>query len=281
MGPLLIPLIAAAGGLVSSGINAYSSYRQMKKTNAANMAMWHKQNEYNAPSAQMQRLKDAGLNPNLVYGSGTVAGNQSGPAPRFDMHHDVPQLSMEGLVPQLGAYADLQLKAAQTDNIEAQTENVRQRTTNENIREYLLQLERMRGGVGLERDTFELEKSRGLFPYELEVQKGEARKVDAVVEQEFQRLMNMRREELERMLNAMRSESTLKMMTVEQEQKEADLLFAKYRNQWMAAGVTTSDNPLLRMFVRSMADPEKGGSIKEALENFISKYRPKNLQNKY
>lgn len=30
--------------------------------------MWNMQNAYNTPSAQMQRLRDAGLNPNLAYG---------------------------------------------------------------------------------------------------------------------------------------------------------------------------------------------------------------------
>lgn len=33
---------------------------------------WAAQNEYNSPKAQMQRLRDAGLNPNLVYGSGNA-----------------------------------------------------------------------------------------------------------------------------------------------------------------------------------------------------------------
>lgn len=41
------------------------------------------QNEYNSPTAQMRRLQDAGLNPNLVYGSAApagVSGNASAPA---------------------------------------------------------------------------------------------------------------------------------------------------------------------------------------------------------
>lgn len=36
---------------------------------------WDMQNAYNSPAEQMNRLKDAGLNPNLVYGSGAVANN--------------------------------------------------------------------------------------------------------------------------------------------------------------------------------------------------------------
>ena len=34
--------------------------------------------EYNSPKAQMARFKEAGLNPNLIYGQGT-SGNQSAP----------------------------------------------------------------------------------------------------------------------------------------------------------------------------------------------------------
>ena len=47
------------------------------------VAMWNMQNAYNAPSAQMQRLQKAGLNPNLVYGSGSVTGNTAGSPPSY------------------------------------------------------------------------------------------------------------------------------------------------------------------------------------------------------
>lgn len=67
------------GQLGSSIINYYSQ----QKTNEANrnlaelayqqnVEQWHRENAYNLPSAQMQRLQDAGLNPNLVYGSGSA-----------------------------------------------------------------------------------------------------------------------------------------------------------------------------------------------------------------
>lgn len=41
-----------------------------------NLEQWNLENSYNSPSAQMDRLRDAGLNPNLIYGStdgGTAA----------------------------------------------------------------------------------------------------------------------------------------------------------------------------------------------------------------
>lgn len=49
-----------------------------------NVDMWNKQNEYNSPSAQVQRLKDAGLNPALVYGDGAV-GNTASSAPEYGL----------------------------------------------------------------------------------------------------------------------------------------------------------------------------------------------------
>lgn len=48
-----------------------------------NKEMWNLQNAYNDPSAQMQRLRAAGLNPNLVYGTGNVAGNNAGTPPKY------------------------------------------------------------------------------------------------------------------------------------------------------------------------------------------------------
>lgn len=47
--------------------------------NEYNVNMWRMNNEYNTPSAQMQRLVDAGLNPNLVYGSVSTGNSSSAP----------------------------------------------------------------------------------------------------------------------------------------------------------------------------------------------------------
>ncbi len=42
-----------------------------KMQNQWNLEQWNRENEYNAPKAQMQRLADAGLNPDLFYQNGT------------------------------------------------------------------------------------------------------------------------------------------------------------------------------------------------------------------
>lgn len=89
------PLIGAAA--ISMGGNLLGSllgFGSQERANKANMKlaeyqyskaleMWNRQNEYNLPKNQMSRLTDAGLNPNLVYGNGTVQGLTSAPAPQY------------------------------------------------------------------------------------------------------------------------------------------------------------------------------------------------------
>lgn len=71
------PVVSGFGSLLSSlGSSSASreaeerSWRRnlqlMKMQNDFNVAMWHRTNEYNSPSNQMQLLKDAGINP-LMY----------------------------------------------------------------------------------------------------------------------------------------------------------------------------------------------------------------------
>lgn len=73
-----LPLV---GGALSAGWNALVGQNQskslMRYQYELNQQAIEQQNRYNSPIAQMERLRQAGLNPNLVYGNG-VDGNQSG-----------------------------------------------------------------------------------------------------------------------------------------------------------------------------------------------------------
>lgn len=57
--------------------------RMLQKQMDYNTEMWNKQNEYNSASSQVQRLRDAGLNPNLMMdgGSAGTAGSVGGVNP--------------------------------------------------------------------------------------------------------------------------------------------------------------------------------------------------------
>jgi len=83
------------------------------------LADWQMMNQYNTPAAQMQRLKEAGLNPNLVYGNGADA--QSGPIRSVDTKTVVPQPQSFDLGSIMGSYFDTQIKQAQVDALKAKT----------------------------------------------------------------------------------------------------------------------------------------------------------------
>lgn len=82
---------------------------------------WSIQNEYNLPSNQMSRLKAAGLNPNLVYGSGTstVAGDISRPSPQS--HREMPFQAGAGAAAGISSHIGLRLADAEIALKQAQT----------------------------------------------------------------------------------------------------------------------------------------------------------------
>lgn len=126
---------AAAGSLINAGqtgrMNRKSrqfSREMYDKTKQDNIAFWNMQNEYNSPQAQMKRLQEAGLNPNLVYGSGQAqqaAGNISTPDVQSPQWR-TPEYGNS--LQNLSQYFDFEIKQAQVDNLKAQTANTQEQT---------------------------------------------------------------------------------------------------------------------------------------------------------
>lgn len=79
--------VMGAVGLGSDDLAAEEQWKWSKKAAdykyQQDLNMWNLVNAYNDPSAQMERLQKAGLNPNLVYGGGNVTGNTSGSGPEY------------------------------------------------------------------------------------------------------------------------------------------------------------------------------------------------------
>lgn len=131
-------LVGAAATVIGAGTSAVAQSSLNKKTrefnkeeaekqrlwsekmynaqNAWNYEMWLKQNEYNTPEAQIQRMRDAGLNP-LFYGlDGSSAGDLSSAQPlgyeRADAGNQVNPFA---------GFGDVATKVAQIANINADT----------------------------------------------------------------------------------------------------------------------------------------------------------------
>lgn len=128
--PINPAVLAAAGNVVSTGIGAISqgaTNAKQRRWNEkmfnwqrnASLADWHMQNEYNSPTAQMARLREAGLNPHLVYGGGaTTEAGAVKPSSAPGWNPKAPDFS--GLGNSIFAYQDAQIKTATLDNLKAQ-----------------------------------------------------------------------------------------------------------------------------------------------------------------
>lgn len=98
------------------------------RQNAYNEAKWDKENAYNSPMAQMERYKEAGLNPNLIYGqsnmggsistanldSGNMRGSDIPGAQKAEYQGRAPSFDIQGGI---NSVAALRESAARTDNL--------------------------------------------------------------------------------------------------------------------------------------------------------------------
>nr|WAE43621.1 MAG: DNA pilot protein [Microviridae sp.] len=118
-------LVNTANQAFGSGLQNSANLKLAKYQYSNELDMWNKANAYNTPAAQMQRFKDAGLNPNLIYGQGN-SGNTANVLPRYQAPSIRADIDPANNVPNmLSAYQDFRVKDAQVDNIKAQTDSVR------------------------------------------------------------------------------------------------------------------------------------------------------------
>lgn len=138
--------IAAAAQIASAGINYASGANQNRrqrewsedmynKQRADALTDWQMQNDYNSPAAQMKRLVEAGLNPNLVYGKGIT--QESGTVRSSTVENwspTAPTLELQGAASALMQSQQLKLQAQHTDNLAAQKRLIEQQIIGEAAR---------------------------------------------------------------------------------------------------------------------------------------------------
>jgi len=130
MGPIAKAGIQSAQSGISGLIGNLFQRRNLKRQTEANkelqqyaydlnMQQWHAQNLYNSPKAQMQRYKEAGLNPNLMYGQGSSGNASASPqmqAPTAGRHQTkMPKMDM------LAMYNNQRQVDASVSNLNART----------------------------------------------------------------------------------------------------------------------------------------------------------------
>lgn len=115
--------ITAAGNLAANAVTNSGNRRSQDRANEMNVNFWQQQNAYNHPSQQMARLQEAGLNPNLIYGTPSAAavGNADKIAPS-----KATDYKMDNPIQNITSVADLAFKKAQTNLVGEQAKTQEQ-----------------------------------------------------------------------------------------------------------------------------------------------------------
>lgn len=127
-------LIGAGASIIQTAGDIFANTKLNKKTREWNekmygiqrqdaLADWQRTNEYNSPQASMERLKAAGLNPNLVYDNGAGAAGSSAPIRSSSPGSWNPRpgkINTDQAVAGYFSQYDLKMKQAQIDLVAAQ-----------------------------------------------------------------------------------------------------------------------------------------------------------------
>lgn len=136
---------AGASGLIDNLFNIGARERQHKR----NIEVWNMQNDYNHPSAQMARLREAGLNPNMLYGQGVSgATGQSSSAPEATTRTPPPKIAEA-----FSRYQNVRTTELQNDNLRAQNTAIVNQGLLSAAQAVKTAIEGKRQGVGLDRDN--------------------------------------------------------------------------------------------------------------------------------
>lgn len=159
-GSSLIGSIAGAIGqnkIVNKQIEAQKAENQKnreynmmlaRQQNQWNLEQWQRENDYNSPTSQMARLRQAGLNPDLMYGQGTT-GNSAGspemtsgaPSEPTDMSAMLSKRSFGQTMQQiLDKEQQRRMNEAQIEAIKANTNKTNSETQGQDINNAIQQI---------------------------------------------------------------------------------------------------------------------------------------------
>lgn len=162
--PIVGDIVDGITDMVSTSQTNDTNLRMVQETNRAqkelaeyqweqNIQQWKRENEYNSPEQQMQRLAAAGLNPYLVYQNGNAimpAGNSPNyEAPNLQAYHQdaAPIQGIGKGVAQAGAtafdsYMRKEMQDAQITKMWYDNAYTEQKTRNEFVNQQILNLEK-------------------------------------------------------------------------------------------------------------------------------------------
>lgn len=234
--------------------NAYNQ-EMWKKQNEYNMQLWEKQNAYNSPAAQMQRLKEAGINPQSMFGNMTNGGsidaqqiaqasapNAAAPrSPSVQSYHPiVPKFDPNGIM----SILDARYKSAQIDNLKEQNQLLQ-------TQGLIATLEATGKEIGNKTAGLHYDNLRETMGYSLEALKQTVlkQKQDYIIsgnqELRNQEQFPLSQENLRSQIQSQAAQRKMYLSTMDIQNLEKDL--KSYEITLHNAGVQTNDNIIYRI----------------------------------
>lgn len=225
---------AAAQGASQVVVDAARNKRQFKyqtqamdKQQQLNQEAWNLQNQYNTPQMQMERLLDAGLNPRLIYGSGSSAPNMSGP---LSVAQAPVREATGAKVPGLSDYYSIRQADAQYKQTTMATD-IMQKTAG------LKDIETALKNLQLVKENQRAPNYQAMAILETDLKHFAAQRARALFENEGRKGMLMDQ------LGDMRQ----KQMT----SVDLDNAFKAHRNELSKLGIYTTDHPAFRVLIQA------------------------------
>lgn len=235
-------IAAGVSAVGNAAVAAASNKRQyknqmkaMQQQQAYNKELWDYQNAYNTPQQQMQRLEAAGLNPHLIYGSGSAAtGNAGSIAPT-----EVPV--KQPIRPDLGTINDAFMQRLVVRQMDAQYNATVQATANARTKNAIDSSNAALKNLDLMKEQYRSKNYRTL----VDAEKFTKQFVAANAEQLF--YSTQKDVQLKDQLHGFRKQNNPQLLTA-QGQENA---FRENRNKLAELGIYQSDHAALRILITS------------------------------
>lgn len=285
-----LPLIPILGALATGAMSLWNNKQERdtalentNRVNAGNMRlaeyqfdrnvdMWNLQNQYNNPQAQMERLKNAGLNPNLVYGSGTVTGNTTSNYPQYQKPEYVSNLRALQLPLMISQFQNMEMKQAQIDLLQEQKQATRQETINKGITSNILQHDQVIRGLQsrLFGESFNYQLSAKKLGNDLLSAKiGESQSSTALKKQGID-IGNLKMGNLKQELKNLKATENLIRQNIQKSAQESKWMFQ--RNQDRQEGIYDNDPWYVKMLKGIFSGNKSQKGLLNSIEDIYLPY---------
>lgn len=153
-------MVSAAASAGSSAIGSFLGFMGQERANKTNVklaenarqhdiAMFNRQNEYNLPANQLKRMREAGLNPYLAYGSVPNNNTSATPqrAPVAQVENSLRGIDLTPIGNVINEYQDFKMKQASINNVNANINLTNQEIANKIVQQTLLTEQAKKVGI--------------------------------------------------------------------------------------------------------------------------------------